>query len=188
MKLYCISGLGADERVCQFLDLPDFEVIHMPFIPLLPGEGLVQYAHRMAETYRPEPGSWLMGTSFGGMLAQEVSHLIDFEQLVLVSTVTQRQEFRVLFRLADRLRLTEMLKPAWFSGPGPLARWFFTAHASPQREILDTILSELEPTYLNRAIPAIAGWHPKALSTPVLRLHGTADRIFPFHRIGPCAA
>ena len=37
MKLYAISGLGADKRVFQYLDL-DYELIHIDWIPPLKGE------------------------------------------------------------------------------------------------------------------------------------------------------
>ena len=38
--LYLLSGLGADKRVFDFLDLSDYDIFHIAWIPPLKSESL----------------------------------------------------------------------------------------------------------------------------------------------------
>jgi pimeloyl-ACP methyl ester carboxylesterase len=69
---YLIPGLGADERVFQGLSLPGPAVVLHWLMPQSPTEPLQKYAARLAEAVPPDHPCWLVGVSFGGLLALEV--------------------------------------------------------------------------------------------------------------------
>ena len=74
IKIFAIPGLGVDGRVYNRLSafLPQIQVIEW-LIPK-PNESLQTYAARMAEPLKGHQGEIiLMGTSFGAVVAQEIS-------------------------------------------------------------------------------------------------------------------
>lgn len=51
MKIYCFSGLGADERVFKFLELgDDFEIIPVAWIEPDDFERIESYSERICKT------------------------------------------------------------------------------------------------------------------------------------------
>ncbi|RZK26188.1 MAG: hypothetical protein EOO63_15015, partial [Hymenobacter sp.] len=66
---YLIPGLGADERVFRGLRLPGPAVVLPWLVPQSPTEPLRHYAARLAEAVPLHQPCWLVGVSFGGLLA-----------------------------------------------------------------------------------------------------------------------
>ena len=54
MKLYCISGLGADHRVFRDHQLPEVEIVHIPWLLLEKKETLDHYVNRMMAQIKDE--------------------------------------------------------------------------------------------------------------------------------------
>ena len=78
-KIYLISGLGADERAFQHLDLRAYDVIYIAWIEALKKETLAHYAGRLlAQVSTKKP--ILIGLSFGGMIAIEMAKQIETEK------------------------------------------------------------------------------------------------------------
>ncbi|HCF62788.1 MAG TPA: hypothetical protein DEU93_00310, partial [Chitinophagaceae bacterium] len=72
MKAYCISGLGADERIFCNLHFPEaLEPVYLKWIKPEPNETLEQYAMRLSEKIEGDEPFVLIGLSLGGMLALE---------------------------------------------------------------------------------------------------------------------
>ena len=75
MKLYIISGLGADRSVFEHINFPSEMELH--FIDwLVPeqNEEFDHYVNRMAESINPDEDFCLLGYSFGGIIVQEIPH------------------------------------------------------------------------------------------------------------------
>jgi hypothetical protein len=67
-NLYLFSGLGADRRIFQKLDLSGYIVHYIEWIPPLGDESIEHYASRISNQIK-EPNPVLIGLSFGGMMA-----------------------------------------------------------------------------------------------------------------------
>ena len=87
--IYCISGLGADERAFSKLKIDGYSLRVIPWLMPEPGETIQHYATRMrAIIDDPEP--ILMGLSFGGMLCAEIAKQIPVQKLILISSVKSK--------------------------------------------------------------------------------------------------
>ena len=108
MKAYFISGLGADRTVFRNIHLPStFEPVHLNWIEPQKNESLPSYAFRLAEKIDPSKPFILIGLSFGGMLAVEISRIYKPKQLILISSIRSAQDLPLLYKWAGRLRLRE---------------------------------------------------------------------------------
>ena len=73
MTIHFISGLGADERVFQFLDLPGIEKKFIRWIEPGKNESIHSYSLRLIDQIQQNEDLVLVGISFGGMVAQEIA-------------------------------------------------------------------------------------------------------------------
>jgi pimeloyl-ACP methyl ester carboxylesterase len=72
MNIYLISGLGADKRVFSKLGFSTNHVIkHIEWIKPNSNEDLSSYARRLARQIDESKPFFLVGVSFGGMIAVE---------------------------------------------------------------------------------------------------------------------
>jgi predicted esterase YcpF (UPF0227 family) len=86
MKLYLIGGLGADERVFQLLNL-NIETQFIKWIEHEPQEELKSYVNRLKNQINQEEEFGLLGVSFGGIIAIEISKLIKPKFVIVLSSV-----------------------------------------------------------------------------------------------------
>ena len=106
--IYCISGLGTDERIFSKLRPVGYSLHYIP--QLLPGtqETLRDYAARLAEFIK-EDDAILMGVSFGGMLGIEISKIKPLQKLIIISGVKSSEEMPRWMKVAGKLKLNRVL-------------------------------------------------------------------------------
>jgi surfactin synthase thioesterase subunit len=93
MKIYNISGLGANEFVFENLAFPqEFQMVNLPWIQPLQNETIFSYAERMASIIDDSEPFALMGLSFGGIMVQEIARIKRPQKLILISTIKHEIE------------------------------------------------------------------------------------------------
>ena len=182
MKLYCLSGLGADERVFQHLNLSMFEVIHVQWIDFIPNESLVSYAHRLGEIIDDSVPFALMGLSFGGMLAIEIAKQKTPKQLFLISTMAHVSEKPLRMKVFGKMGAYNFIPASYFNKPSKIAYRLFGAKAPSEKKLLDEILADNAPKFIKWALNAISNWN-NTERVKAIRIHGTKDKLFPFHQL-----
>ncbi len=76
MKIYGISGLGADKRAFQFLTLA-CEFIPIDWIDPLRTEHIEDYSLRLSKLINQDEDFAILGVSFGGLIAAEISKTLN---------------------------------------------------------------------------------------------------------------
>ena len=175
---YLIPGLGADERVFQFLRLQgDVHILRW-----LPPEGsdetLPHYAARLAAAVPVAQACWLVGVSFGGVLALEIAHLRPLARVVLVSSFVGPSELPGIGKLARATGLYRLLPPQLLPRLPRVAQWFFGVKNGREYQLLRQILRDTDPNFTRWAIARLLQW-PGRATTPAIRIHGTDDRLLP---------
>jgi pimeloyl-ACP methyl ester carboxylesterase len=181
-RIYIFSGLGADERVFQYLDFSGFAVTFIRWLQPIQNETIEGYAKRLTQqitTTRPV----LIGLSFGGIMATEVAKLIDTEKVVLIASAKTRQEIPFYYRLAGQLRLHKLLPASLLKQPNVLSSWFFGAQSQEDKKMLADILRDTDSQFLRWAIDKIVTWKNQFVHPNLIHIHGTADRILPFRYV-----
>ncbi|MBL7807355.1 MAG: alpha/beta fold hydrolase [Saprospiraceae bacterium] len=176
--LYLISGLGADARIFQRLDFQGFTLHHVHWITPEAGESLRDYAHRLRSQISSEK-PWLLGVSFGGMIATEISRQMACEGVILVSTATTRNEIPWHYRLAGKLRLHKLLPIKLLKRANAITYWLFGMKTTQEKQLLAAILADTDSTFLSWAMNAILHWDNTAPMKDAIRVHGDKDHILP---------
>ena len=182
--IYILSGLGADERVFQRLDLSAYHVIHIKWITPLHKETIENYTTRiLAQITTPKPV--IIGLSFGGIVAVEISKQIEVEKLLLISSVKTVSEIPFYFRWAGKWKFHRFLPLIFFKQATFIACWFFGIKHASDRQLLRQVIADTEPAFFKWAITRTVNWKNRILPGRFIHIHGTSDRIFPVKFISP---
>jgi pimeloyl-ACP methyl ester carboxylesterase len=158
--------------------------IVVAFLDPAPDESLTEYAARMAEQFSPQ--CFIVGVSFGGIVALELSRVLKPRGCVLISSVRGPHQFPPWLRVCRLLGGRNC---------GRLLRTFGdTAALVPNRirttsTARATKLSGVRGAWHRWATSAVLDWKPDAqettLSSPTLQIHGDADTTFPIKYVDP---
>ena len=178
---YLIPGLGADERVFRGLRLLGPAVVLHWLRPQSPTEPLRHYAARLAEAVPPGQPCWLVGVSFGGLLALEVGRLRPLARIVLVSSLAAASQLPILLKFGRATGLYRLVPFGLLPRLPRLAQWFFGARNGREYRLLARILRDTDPVFARWATHQLLHWDSTGVPAAT-RVHGTHDRLLPAGR------
>lgn len=175
-EIYFISGLGADSSVFNFLKLGGYQQVYVKWLPPVKQESLQDYAGRLIEQIHTQ-NPIIIGLSFGGIVAIEIAKRIPAAKIVLISSITNRNEIPWYFRLAGLLHLHKLIPTSLLKHANFITYWFFGVQTRQEKTLLAEILHRTDPKFLKWAIDKIVTWQNRATLQNLVRIHGTADRL-----------
>ena len=181
-KIYILSGLGADERVFQLLDLSAFDVVFIQWIKPEVKESIQDYAARLLRQIKTE-NPIIIGLSFGGMMAVELSKLITTQKIILLSSAKGKNEIPFYLKIMGSLGLDRIV-PAWvLKQSNSIVNWFFGVSGDFEKDLLKQILKDMEPVFLKWAIHQVLNWQNEFVPQNMIHIHGTNDKLLPFRYV-----
>lgn len=185
MKIYFISGLGADERVFRHIKLPpQHQAVHLPWIEPLDDESLRDYSIRLAKGINRDESFGLIGLSLGGMVATEIAKEYNPAGTVLISSIPLSSCMPPHYKLAGILRLHKIVPISFIKSVSRIKR-LFTTETSEDKKMLFTMIRESNPRFIRWAFAAALGWKNEELPHPLHHIHGSADAILPMRYTKP---
>lgn len=178
MKLYAISGLGADRRVYENLNL-DYELIHLDWITPLKKESISDYSLRLSKSIDTSEPFGLIGVSFGGLIAVEISKLITPIVTILISSAETKYELRSVYRWLGKTRLIRFIPAFCFNIPRRIAYYLFGAK---NKKLLKAILDDADLSFTKWAVIQLISWKNTNRISPILKINGTRDKLIPAHK------
>lgn len=174
--IYCLSGLGVDERAFNKIQIENVELIHIPWIDPLKNETLKAYAKRLFDVVKPPENYSVMGVSFGGMIAQEWAHLQKPKNCFLISTISDHKNLRPLLKIGGKMGLAKLMHPKLALICPPVLYYVFGTKERESRRLLKAIISDTDPKFLRWAMQAILHWKSDQV-VEKFWIHGTNDHI-----------
>ncbi len=181
-NIYCISGLGADERAFERLSISGCSLQCLKWIAPLHNENLSSYAKRMSGQIEGD-SPIIIGLSFGGMIAIEMAKQISIDKLILISTVKTYKEIPKWMRISGALNLHKLI---------PIRSNRLTERADDRRMGIETPEEKLfvehyrkkaNQKYVNWAVDQILNWKNNWMPANSFHIHGDKDRMFPLKNI-----
>lgn len=167
-----------DASAMDEIRLPGYACTWITYLPPLPKDSLSDYATRLLPQVR-HARPVIIGISFGGMIAVEISRLIHTQQLILISTLHRRAGLPMVYRFVLQALTPCMpwLRSARWSRP--MLFWFFSAHTERQRSVLERSLALIDNDLMCWALKCISAWRNTYMPPYTFTIHGTHDRVFP---------
>ena len=188
-KIFIFSGLGADHRVFHKMNFHEFEPVYIHWLEPFKNETIQNYALRISQQIT-EPNPIVLGISFGGMMAIEVSKFLPFQKLILIASAKTKQEIPLLYRILGKLKVPLFFPMKWLKKSNRLSYFVFSVSDQDDRKILDDIYHDTSPTYLRWALNAVCTWQNEEIrwnctpaSKNLMHIHGTNDRILYYSNI-----
>lgn len=180
MKVYCISGLAADEHVFDKINVPEgFEKICLKWKEPQKKESLEHYALRMAEDIDQSEPFILMGLSFGGMISTILAPKIKPQKTILISSVTGRKELPWYFRTTGKMNLNSLLHMKTAIKAAPFAAEIFGAKTKEDKQWFKQMLSNSSENLMQWSINEIVKWQNQDKPPGIIQIHGDNDLVLP---------
>lgn len=178
--IYIISGLGADKRMFQNFSFDGFNVIHIDWILPLENETLQNYAFRISENINDE-NAILIGLSFGGILAVEISRIKKFKKIILLSSAKTKFEIPFYLRFYGKLNLLKITPVLFLKNVNFLTYFVFGAKTNSEKSLLKDIVRNTDEKFLKWALNQIINWNRTEFSENIIHIQGNRDLILPHY-------
>jgi len=174
--IHCISGLGADQRIFQKLDIQGATLAPVHWADYDKHDDLSCYAQKISAQITEE-NPVILGLSFGGMLASEIARIRPVKQLFLISSAKDATELPRFGGLA-RFLVNRQLVPVGLSkiAVKPLYDRFGVVTAE-EKDLLKDILRSTDNGFTSWAMKAMLNWKTQEHVPQIIHIHGTADKL-----------
>ena len=177
-ELILLSGLGADKRVFDFLDLKEYNVTYVEWISPLRNESIENYSRRLLSQIKVQKPI-LIGVSFGGIMAIEIGKWIDAEKIILISSAHTKKDIPLYYRLIGLLKINQLLPSSFLKAINSITFWFFGVKTTAEKDLLRSFIRQTDSAFLKWAIDKIVNWKSEMELSNVITIHGTHDRLLP---------
>lgn len=181
--IYCISGLGTDDKVFEHLRI-NAKMKFIPWIRPLRQETIHAYAKRMSEPIR-DPRPVVLGVSFGGMIGIEIARQMAIEKLIIISSVKSSNELPRWMRIAGNFQLYKMLPTRSYKWTERLDNKRLGVTNDHEKKLVDSYRKKMDPVYFDWAIHQIFSWKNDWYPENIVHIHGENDKIFPAKWLKP---
>lgn len=184
MKIYQISGLGANQNAFKYLKInPDFETIYIPWLQPENSETLEHYAERMAENIDTTEEFILMGLSFGGLVVQEMNRFLNPKLNILISTVKDRKELPAFMKFSASTKAHKLIPPSFIASDRGISYGLFRKLCNSKMPDINEFFEFRDPYYLKWSIDQIVNWKNHVELGNYVHFHGNKDIVFPSSKI-----
>jgi pimeloyl-ACP methyl ester carboxylesterase len=180
MIAYCISGLGADERVFAELNLC-YEVVPIHWLTPHHEESLDAYCQRLIAQIDTGKEFVLIGVSFGGMIACELNRYLQPQQTIIISSAAQASELPVLYKVMGKIKLAHWLPEFMLFPPLFVLSYLFGVKTAAHKTLLKNISADTDPVFARWAIDKITHWKNNLIPDKLVRIHGDKDKVLSYY-------
>lgn len=182
--IYCISGLGADEKAFSNLTIKDHTMVYLPWLQPLPGEAIEQYAKRMSADIK-EANPILLGLSFGGMMSIEISKILPVSKIIIVSSVKSISEIPAWMRHSGKMGLNKFISMRGYKVIEPIQNFILGISTAEEKAMIRRYRKKEHLVYTNWAVNAAINWRNNWQPPVLFHIHGDNDNLFPIKNIAP---
>jgi pimeloyl-ACP methyl ester carboxylesterase len=126
----------------------------------------------------------LVGISFGGVIAQELSKLIRCRNVIIISSIKSPKEFSIPLSLVRWTKIHLLIPPKLLKWSNhATADYYFSTQSEAESTLLHQIIEDTDSQFSVWAIRQLMQWKPSEILFPLVHIHGEKDRIFPIYPI-----
>lgn len=182
--IYLISGLAANEKVFSRLDLQNRPHTFLPWITPQEDESFDSYLDRFSKSINTGEEIILIGTSFGGIVAQELAKRLTVKKVILISSIVSENEYAPIIRFFRKSGLYKRVSIPLLLKMRPLLYHYFSIDSREEKKLLLSIIELADVNLIRWSIEKAINWKARGSLNNIYRIHGTKDLIFPVKYIG----
>ncbi len=186
--IYFVSGLAANSKIFEHiqLDATKYECHFLEWkIPTSKAESIEAYAQRMCNDITHE-NPVLIGVSFGGIMAQEMSKRITCDKLIIISSVKSTLEFPKRLKFALVSKAYKLFPAKFLENLDSYIDYFLGDYQQKKIAAYKKYMSVRNADYLHWAIYNVLHWNQTEANPAITHIHGSNDGVFPIKTISNC--
>ncbi len=185
MKVYIVSGLGADFKVLDHIEFPEnLEVVFLDWLMPNKNEEFHHYILRMAERVDDSQDFYLLGYSFGGIVVQEINKIKSALKVVILGSIKSDKEKSKLMKFGEFSKIPKYVPVMLYGNKPGMLYSVFRKLIDPKNPKVMQYFRVRDPYYLKWSIEKIAEW--KFEENPeVIQILADKDIVFPIKNSHP---
>lgn len=186
LTVYTLPGLALDSRIFEKISIPNVNLIHLNWIePFDDNESIQDYAKRFCTQFMHHEGEIvLIGHSFGGVLAQEISKITTVNHIFLLSSIIDEVEKPIIFEHLFQTGLYKWMTPfgSWLTVP--FWGFIFDYQSVAHLRLFQKMILSKSYRLFRWSFKTLFSWKSDGrISTVMTRIHGTDDKTFHINRM-----
>jgi esterase/lipase len=180
MYIYCISGLGADERLFRNLKLENAEIKYIHWIKPDHQDNVSTYAEKLIPQIDLTHPFALLGVSLGGILAVELSLKINPEKVFVISSLKSSKEFPIYIRFFRWTNIGYLITAKLLKSTKPIIQLLFGQMNASDKNLIYKMIDDADNDFTPWAAKAIIKWQSKDAEIPfekIVQIVGDKDLI-----------
>ncbi len=184
IHMYFVPGLAAGREIFRNLTFPEtkYQIHILEWLIPEKKEALSDYSKRMAAMVL-EPNAVLVGVSFGGVVAQEMSKFLHLRKLVIISSVKTREELPKRLKVARKTFAYKLIPTSLVLSASDITKFGIGPKTKKRLKLYQEYLHVRDKQYLDWAIKNMITWNRLEKIKGVVHLHGNNDIVFPVRNI-----
>lgn len=185
MKIYVVSGLGADFKVLERLQFPKHcELIFIDWLIPEKNEPFHHYVERMAAKVDTSEPFCLLGYSFGGIMVQEINRLKPAEKVVILGSIKSDKEKSKFIKTGEVTKIPRIFPVGLFNERAANVYGVLRKLFDPKNPRILQYFRVRDPYYLKWSVEKVSEW--KFEENPeVIQILGDKDIVFPIRNSKP---
>ena len=182
-----MPGMSANPLIFKRIKFSDekYEIHFLKWAKPVLNESIENYSKRLLDFIKHK-NPILIGVSFGGLIVQELSKLIDVEKVIIISSIKSNRELPLYMKSAKFLKLYNYFPLKLFDDVFNISKSLKINKIYKKLDLIDKYLSVRDENYLKWAIREILNWKQEKPLQEVIHIHGDKDLTFPISLIKDC--
>jgi pimeloyl-ACP methyl ester carboxylesterase len=182
-----MPGMSANPLIFKRIKFSDekYEIHFLKWAKPVLNESIENYSKRLLDFIKHK-NPILIGVSFGGLIVQEISKLIDVEKVIIISSIKSNRELPLYMKSAKFLKLYNYFPLKLFDDVFNISKSLKINKIYKKLDLIDKYLSVRDENYLKWAIREILNWKQEKPLQEVIHIHGDKDLTFPISLIKDC--
>ena len=164
----------------QQLSLPQNWRLHfVQWLAHSPKETLASYCQRLSVNIDVNEEFVLVGLSFGGIIAVELSRIVKPKLTILISSIATKHELPAIYKFAAITKLDRLIPASLFKTPNAFLYRFFGTNVPEEKRLIRQSIRATPARFLKWAIHQIINWKNEQRPGNLVHIHGTKDHLLP---------
>jgi pimeloyl-ACP methyl ester carboxylesterase len=182
---YTIPGLGANSKIYERIDWPkNWKVTHLEWqVPESEDQSLEDYITNFSKQIKADKPI-IIGTSFGGILAQEIAEMVQASHCYILSSISAHDQLSPAMKLVRETKAYKVFPVKYLNQIEAVFQKIPNDKLQKRLKFYPYYLDQRDPVYIRWGIRQVLHWKGlKKRSVPLTHLHGRQDQVFPIKHI-----
>lgn len=183
-EIYLLAGLGFDKRIFYNLSLTNVNINYLKWLEPESKESLNHYVERISNQIKSTDSPIiLIGHSFGGIIVQRLSRIINCSKVIIISSIKSKDEIPISFKFLKRFPLHKYINKKIILRSFPIWARIFGYNSPKGRMLFNMMIRNTSDNYFKWSLDRIVNISFDSKIPNLIHIHGTRDKTFPFIKI-----